>query len=519
MSDDFCPVLSKFVQGCPVLSTIVRVCPTMSRLIEKNSNAYELSEFQASVVAKIAIIGIIAILAAFPLTDTFAQPGDLLFTIDNPGLKKDMFSSSLGTLDDLIIVGASGKEVDGIAGAGSLYVFDGITGELKFTIDNPDPKRGDGFGKDLITTDNYIVAGLNIESKNDIGHKGKIFVFDKTGSSIRTIENPNGLVDDGWFASRIGSHGDKIISSSTFQNSDGDHVYMVHVFDESGNLEHTLKNSESDSNRLGYSVSSFGDNIAVYEIDEDANDDVHTNSVHVFDAASGELQYVIENPDPAKGDFGRHIAEVQGNLVIGTPTHMFEEVSGTIHVFDDTGKLTSSIEYVESDLTDANFGGYLTAVGDHIALRSISDQTDHDYFLPLSDVIHVFDVSTGDIVLTIDEPAIRDNNARSFIEHIESTGSIVISGINGNDHNPLNKIVHVFEGPGKQEVNYVDFRNATGEIIEVGCSSGLRASGNYDFGGDFLQSLKCNPVITLIPVFVAIGIVVVIIFIIKRKGK
>lgn len=68
-------------------------------------------------------------------------------------------------------------------------------------------------------------------------------------------------------------------------------------------------------------------------------------------------------------------------------------------------------------------------------------------------------------------------------------------------------------------VNYVDFRNASGEIIEVGCSSGLRASGTYDFGGDFLQSLKCNPAMTLIPVFVAIGIVVGIIFIIKRKGK
>ena len=68
-------------------------------------------------------------------------------------------------------------------------------------------------------------------------------------------------------------------------------------------------------------------------------------------------------------------------------------------------------------------------------------------------------------------------------------------------------------------VNYVDFRDASGEIIEVGCSTGLRASGNYNFGEDFLQSLKCDPTVTLIPVFVIIGIIVGIIFIIWRKRK
>jgi len=235
--------------------------------------------------------------------NAFADPGDLLFTIENPGLKKDMFSSSLGTLNDLIIVGASAKEVDGIAFAGSLYVFDGITGELKFTIDNPDPKRGDGFGRNMITTDNYIVVGLDVENKSDIGHKGKIFVFDDTGSLVYTIENPNGSVYNEWFADRLGSHGDKIIAGSNFQDSDDKWIHMVHVFDESGKLQYTLEDFESNTNTFGYSVSSFGGNIAVYAIDEDANDDIHTNSVHVFDAASGKFQYVIENPDPTKGDW------------------------------------------------------------------------------------------------------------------------------------------------------------------------------------------------------------------------
>jgi hypothetical protein len=68
------------------------------------------------------------------------------------------------------------------------------------------------------------------------------------------------------------------------------------------------------------------------------------------------------------------------------------------------------------------------------------------------------------------------------------------------------------------DVNYVDFRNASGEIIEVGCSVGLRASPDDSFGSDVLLFFKCNPVSALILVLV-IGVTVGIIFIVWRKRK
>lgn len=101
-----------------------------------------------------------------------------------------------------------------------------------------------------------------------------------------------------------------------------------------------------------------------------------------------------------------------------------------------------------------------------------------------------------------------------------------------NQYSPESQIIHTddqlfyfqdefkkFASAEVEKVNYVDFRDASGEIIEVGCSMGLRASGNYNFGGDFLQSLKCNPVITLVPIFVLIGIVSGVIFVIRIKRK
>ena len=131
--------------------------------------------------------------------------------------------------------------------------------------------------------------------------------------------------------------------------------------------------------------------------------------------------------------------------MVGTPTRLFDEgISGTIHVFDESGSLSFSIEYPESDISNTGFGGYLSAVGNNIALRSVSDQTDHDYFLPLSDVFYVFDGKTGDELFSIEEPGLQDENLRSFIRYLEENGNFVISGLNWNDNNPLQKIIYVY---------------------------------------------------------------------------
>lgn len=66
------------------------------------------------------------------------------------------------------------------------------------------------------------------------------------------------------------------------------------------------------------------------------------------------------------------------------------------------------------------------------------------------------------------------------------------------------------------DANYVDFRTASGKIIEVGCSAGLRASPDDSLGNDALLFFKCNPSLTLILV---IGVIVGIILVVWRIRK
>lgn len=68
------------------------------------------------------------------------------------------------------------------------------------------------------------------------------------------------------------------------------------------------------------------------------------------------------------------------------------------------------------------------------------------------------------------------------------------------------------------EANYADFRNASGEI-KVGCSVGLRASPDDDFGKSFLEFVECTPFVLLVLVIVLPAAGIVSGFIIWRNRK
>lgn len=69
------------------------------------------------------------------------------------------------------------------------------------------------------------------------------------------------------------------------------------------------------------------------------------------------------------------------------------------------------------------------------------------------------------------------------------------------------------------DVDYVDFRDVSGEIIEVGCSVGLRAFPDGSFGESFFEFIECTPFVSLV-LMIALPVAVIIpAFIIWRKRR
>ena len=117
--------------------------------------------------------------------------GDQLLRINNPDPNEDdKFGARVAsTYDNNILVTALWDDT-GANGSGSVYLFDGATGDLLLTFLSPDPEFGDDFGSSLVPTPNgNVYIGEGNGSPN---HVGSVHHFDgTTGELLKTINNPD----------------------------------------------------------------------------------------------------------------------------------------------------------------------------------------------------------------------------------------------------------------------------------------------------------------------------------------
>lgn len=112
----------------------------------------------------------------------------------------------------------------------------------------------------------------------------------------------------------------------------------------------------------------------------------------------------------------------------------------------------------------------------------------------------------------------EENRIPGYDLMIRSSGSQVIDDVDNLTCKEVGCSMMIAVKP-TGSANYVDFRNTSGEIIEVGCSVGLRASPNDDFGTSFFEFIECIPFVSLVLALSLFGIVIGIVFVIWRKRK
>jgi hypothetical protein len=125
--------------------------------------------------------------------------GNLLHTLDNPNAyntsANDYFSYSLSICDNYAIVGARLEDDAGGSSSGKAYIFNPSTGALLYTLDNPNAystSGGDNFGYSVSICDNYAIVGAYEEDDAGGTDSGKAYIFDpSTGNLLYTLDNPN----------------------------------------------------------------------------------------------------------------------------------------------------------------------------------------------------------------------------------------------------------------------------------------------------------------------------------------
>ena len=379
-------------------------------------------------------------------TPSTPAPGTLLQTVLNPdaggfGASGDSFGTDVDIDGNNIIVGTPNEDsTGGNSVSGYAYIVDASTGSVTHTIANPNEaftQTGDQFGNAVSIDGNYAVVGAFQEDEGVAGdNSGVAYVFDvTTGGLLHTLTNPNsdGPVNEDQFGKNVAVSGTNIAVAAHRNRSDAGTVYVFNA--STGLLTQTVENpngvqAEIDNAQFGIGVDIDGNNLLVGQWSYD-QPSTQAGGAAIFDATTGATLQTLVNPNPSQSLlFGSAVA-IDGNYaVVGARGHSVvigsQYSSGAVYVYDvSTGNLLHTIENPTPN-TDDYFGNTFSVSidGTNIVVGGVLDDEDGTN----TGRAYVYDAVTGNLVRTISNPTASTTN---FGASTGISGSTMVVGRTG----------------------------------------------------------------------------------------
>ncbi len=330
-----------------------------------------------------------------------AAPGDLLRIFEDPaGKEGDGFGWSIAAVGTNVLIGAPAYG-DAARQQGRAYLFDGTSGALLHTFENPYPSEEDRFGWSVAALGGDVLIGAYQEDPNAVENAGQAYVFDgQSGELLHTLSSPLPSTHAEFGASVASAGGNPFVGA--YRTGDG----AAFVFDrDTGELLHTLT-SDSLESQLGSSVTSDGTILAA-GARFDSEFGTRTGAIEVFDAASGLLLRKIANPTPEAEDwFGHSTSALNGLIAAGAPQDDLSGFNtGTAYLFQSaTGSLLTTFVHPEPRNGDA-FGQSVAMVGDNV-LIGVPGADVSPAEPPILDagLAYLFSGTTGAVILKLEQP-------------------------------------------------------------------------------------------------------------------
>jgi len=395
----------------------------------------------------------------------------LKYILNNPNAfgtaVSDEFGSSVAISETYIVVSAASEDDAGGTSSGKVYIFSTTTGNLLYTLDNPNAystSAGDFFGSPSSSTSgpgiaifgNYVIIGAYAEDDATASFSGKAYIYNIASfptapaiisSATYTLNNPNagGGTNADQFGAAVGvfdviavvgAPGEKEVADTNVNGSSGK-VYVYNV--TTGTLTHTLSNPVGDGTAPG---DNFGFSVAISEtyIVVGAIGTADSGKVYVFNVTTGALLRTINNPN-AFGttdfdNFSSSIA-VSGNYIIASAWAEDSPggtTSGVVYVFSaSTGALIYTLNDPNAFGTTAGdqFGSSVSAFGNYAIIGATGED---DAGGTTSGKSYVFDITTGVMVYTVNNPnTFTTSSADQFGNSVAISGSYAVVGARTED--------------------------------------------------------------------------------------
>jgi hypothetical protein len=299
------------------------------------------------------------------------------------------------------------------------FAPDWAAATLLHTLDNPNAygsSANDFFGWSVAISGDYAIVSAVFED-DGADETGIAYIFNAvTGSLIHTLRDPAGAGGDR-FGFSVAISGNYAIVGAPYTNNSSGKAYIFNVV--TGVLTYTL---DGFNGAFGNDVAMDGNYAIVGAWGASDAGGGYSGKVYIFKTTTGDwtdtttLQ-TLDNPNDfdtsANDSFGTKVA-ISGNYaIVGTPfeDHADGYTSGKAHIFNvTTGALLHTLDNPNSADTSAGdrFGGSVAISGNYAAVGAPNENS-NDPAVPAhqrgeSGVVYVFNVTTGALVHTLVNP-------------------------------------------------------------------------------------------------------------------
>ena len=238
----------------------------------------------------------------------------------------------------------------------TISVVDTTNGALLYKIENPrQDVRDDWFGDHIEFDGNSIATGSVFLDPDTEKWSSQVRIFDgNTGDLVYTIDNP--IPENLHFGYAFEYVKDHLAVYSGDEDPNEDYGNMVHVFDTNdGSLLYTIDDPHNHRD-FGRGLAAFDDMLLVSV--NDFNSDEAAESIYSFDIKDGQLLYTIENPLP-HGDFYGQALITNDILVVRTDNAMsvYDVNTGELlHTEDGFPTTNSELQMILYSIGDDGYG-------------------------------------------------------------------------------------------------------------------------------------------------------------------
>jgi hypothetical protein len=387
----------------------------------------------------------------------------LLYTLHNPNAygtaASDTFGGGVQMSGDYAFINAQGEDEAGGQGSGKVYIYNVTTGALVKTLNNPNAYgtvASDNFPITIAISGNYLLATTFYEDDSGGLNSGVAYIFQTTTGNwddttlVHTLNNPNayGTTFNDHFGYSGGISGNYCAVSARQEESvaGDDNSGRVYIFNvTTGALLHTLDNPNaygtSAGDYFGEIVTMQGNYLMV-----GSRDNGPTNNgngvLYIFKTTTGDwtdttLIKSIDNPTVGGATHWTFsISTSEKYMVVGNSGEL--GYAGVTYIFKTTtGDWTDTalIHTLQNPDTDPatvadEFGAFVSISGGAVAISAFRES---DASGTQSGKVYIFELATGLLLKTIDNPNAYGTSANDFFSFPAMSGNYLVVGAYAED--------------------------------------------------------------------------------------